>query len=214
MKKNYILIAKKLVLGVALLGFSQLSQAQATCGPTDPAGHHFDYEISVDAGGTYSLTFIPDNATVGSNTLLLWINDFGAAPENGFSPNVPYPLPGAAGDLVDFRILYNPTTDPGNQQLDITDFELGTCPQGGTLSNEVVFDASTSDISVSNGTAFVSNLSGATTISVFNLTGSLVKSISTSASEVSVNVTDLAQGIYILLIDNGGKTQKVKMLVE
>ena len=214
MKKNYITIAKKLVLGMAVLGFSQFTQAQDTCGDTAVSGHPFAYELSVDASGNHFITFKPENPTT---TRLLFVNDepdFGVG-ANTAEDNTPFQLPSSftTGTTLYFRYVYNQGN--GQSQYDqTTGIVLGTCPDGGTLSNEVIFETSTSDISVSNGTAVISNLSGTSTISVFNITGSLVKSATTSASSTSVDVADLAQGIYILLIDNGSATQKVKMLIE
>jgi xyloglucan-specific exo-beta-1,4-glucanase len=60
----------------------------------------------------------------------------------------------------------------------------------------------------------LSNLDGASEVVIFNAVGGVVKNFSTSSSQVNVNLSDYSQGLYFVMVSNGGNSISKKLIVK
>ncbi|MFP9115583.1 T9SS type A sorting domain-containing protein [Flavobacterium sp. RHBU_3] len=58
----------------------------------------------------------------------------------------------------------------------------------------------------------VKNDSGIDSLALYNITGQIVKQQNVNANTASLNTSDLAAGIYVLSVTNGGQSQRVKLI--
>jgi xyloglucan-specific exo-beta-1,4-glucanase len=60
----------------------------------------------------------------------------------------------------------------------------------------------------------LNNLEGVSEVVIFNAVGGVVKNFSTSKSQVNVDLSDYSQGLYFVLVSNGGKSISKKLIVK
>jgi len=216
MKKKKTLLKKILFLTI-LLGVN-LNYAQS-CSSISQDGN-FSYEAQ-ENGSETSIVFTPLTTGTGSEILLFFYSTDpnttpGSNGSNTAVPNQPFLLNDvSSGDTVTFYYVYNEGTSTveRNSLVDNFSFTAGSC---GGLSNKITTKLNTTNINttVTNGFLDFNNLRLDSTIKIFDSKGILVKNTKTNQSNISLNLTGISKGIYMVLIEDDYQSVYTKIIIQ
>jgi uncharacterized protein YjdB len=187
----------------------------------------FSTSVSSDASNP-TLTFVPAKTGMGATTCILYYSTSatGTFPGYAVTANTPFRITAAAGQSIYFYYTYSlPTGGENNTSANKNSFTVGNCS---TLKSEEI---NSLDIVTSKEFVVYPNPSegeivniglkgfeeGTAKVQILNMAGLVVKelqvAISSSATTVAVNISELSNGAYIILLQSGSDVKQSKLLI-
>jgi len=172
----------------------------------------FDYLFS-DADNNPTITFIPSQGGVGSPTCILYYGtDPGNMPGHGVTPNVPFTINASEGETVYFYYTYSfPNFGERNNSANKDSYVVGTCNAVSTKRQVEKLDLNY----YPNPVTDILNIelpNGQNDIYVHDLTGKLLSVHTVSNSLFQYDMSDFAQGMYLITVVNDGKRAVLKVV--
>lgn len=172
----------------------------------------FNYLFS-DADNNPTLTFIPSQTGVGSPTCILYYGtDPGNMPGYGVTPNVPFQINASEGETVYFYYTYSfPNFGERNNSANKDSYIVGTCVASNTKRQIEKLEVNY----YPNPVTDILNIelpNGKNDIYVHDLTGKLLSVQMVSNSLFQYDMSDFAQGMYLITVVNDGKWVTFKVV--
>ena len=172
----------------------------------------FNYLFS-DADNNPTLTFIPSQTGVGSPTCILYYGtDPGNMPGYGVTPNVPFQINASEGETVYFYYTYSfPNFGERNNSANKDSYIVGTCVASNTKRQIEKLEVNY----YPNPVTDILNIelpNGQNDIYVHDLTGKLLSVQSVSNSLFQYDMSNFAQGMYLITVVNDEKRVTFKVV--
>lgn len=171
----------------------------------------FSWQFSSDDNNP-TITFIPSQNGVGSPTCILYYGtDPGAMPGYPVTPNVPYQINAAKGDLIYFYFTYSfPGAGERNNAGNKDTYVIGTCNDIGVeeLSQQAVIKVFPNP---SQGLLYVDLPTEGAQLRLFDLQGRSLKQESTEANRTTLDLQAFPAGWYILHVQQAGSYATFKI---
>lgn len=164
----------------------------------------FEYLFSDDENNP-TLTFIPSRAGVGSPTCILYYGlNANSMPGYMVTPNTPFRITAAKGSMVYFYYTYSfPGAGERNTAANKNSYKVGSCKAFTTALSEELFAQQIKYYPnpVENNLSIEMPM-GSKQIKVYDLSGKLLETLETQDQEITYNMSQYAQGMYLIEVRN------------